>query len=390
MAIKVLTGQPRNGKSLRAMKEVYKLVAENDKLEKQGKPRRKIYIDIAGVNGDDTDIYFDDCVTNLTREQKETIWFGKHDDPLKPDHLWCPPYNSIFMFDECHKLDFIKEVSGSLSKNPSTISLNEHGHAGHIIYLITQFPQYIHTHIRGLTEQHWHVKKKFNLPIARIYIWDDFVLNPRAEVNLKNANSQEWLFFLPKYKRAYVSAAAHEKQNFEFPTVLILPILALLFIVGYLYSRKDENMIYQSIAGKEQQVEVQSQQNDDLQQMQEQNELQKQQIDNMRAELEELKQKYLPSHIDELAQYEDVRPAMVITSDLQPCRAYNSYGEPLLLSDGLCRMMDEYPAMIPRSRQEQKVSDNVPKSFNESQQQSTLGQSETDLKYFNTAQYSIS
>lgn len=71
MAIYTITGQPRNGKSLRVVKELYKLQDENDKLEKQGKPRRKIYIDIAGINSDDVDVYFDDCITDLTKEQKK-------------------------------------------------------------------------------------------------------------------------------------------------------------------------------------------------------------------------------------------------------------------------------------------------------------------------------
>lgn len=365
MAIKVLTGQPRNGKSLRAIKELYKIVAENDKLEKQGKPRRKIYIDIAGINSDDVDVYFDDCITDLTKEQKETIWFGKHDDPAKPDNLWCPSYNSVFMFDECHKLEFVKEVSGSLSKNPSTISLNEHGHAGHIIYLITQFPQYIHTHIRGLVEQHWHVKKKFNLPLARIYIWDDFVVNPRAEVNLKNANSQEWLIFLSKYKRAYISAAAHEKQDFQFPTTLVLPLLVLLAIGIYLYNRKDENMIYQSMVGKNEAVEQ------EVSELKSQNKQQLEQINDMKLELEQLKQQYLPKHIATLAAYEDVRPAMVISNSNGGCIAYNSYGEPLQLTDSLCYQMDKYPSLIPKSRNTQKVSTTLPQSA-EANNQNTM------------------
>lgn len=355
MAIRILTGQPRNGKSLRAVKEIYKLVKENDELEKKGKPRRKIYVDIAGINGPDVDVKFDDCVTDLTREQKETIWFGKHDDPAKPDHLWCPPYNSIFMFDECHKLDFIKDVSGSLSKNPSTISLNEHGHAGHIIYLITQFPNYIHTHIRGLTQDHWHVKKKFNLPMAKVYKWDDFILNPRAEVNLKNANGTEWFFFRDKYKKAYISAAAHEKQPLQFPPVLILPIVALLIIGMFLFNRKDDSIILNNdTAG---QVDAEQ-----VEQIQAQNQQQLEQINQMRIELEELKAKYLPKHIATLAAYEDVRPAMVISNSNGGCIAYNTYGEPLLLTDSLCYQMSEQPALIPKSRQSISASNTLPES----------------------------
>lgn len=353
MAIYTITGQPRNGKSLRVVKELYKLKDENDKLEKQGKPRRKIYIDIAGINSDDVDVYFDDCITDLTKEQKETIWFGKHDDPEKPNNLWCPPYNSIFIFDECHKLDFVKDVSGSLSKNPSTISLNEHGHAGHIIYFITQFPQFIHTHIRGLTAEHWHVKKKFNLPMAKVYKWDDFKLNPRAEVNLEDASTIETFLFLPKYKKAYISATSHEKQPFKPPMVLILPIIILLIIGAFLWSRKDNSVLLNKPAQNEPTIQV-------IESLEQQNQQQLEQINKIRFELEELKAKYLPKHIAELAEHEDVRPAMIISSS-EHCRVYNSHGEALIIADGLCRMMNEYPSMIPKSRQATKVSDTLPK-----------------------------
>lgn len=353
MAIYTITGQPRNGKSLRVVKELYKLKDENDKLEKQGKPRRKIYIDIAGINSDDVDVYFDDCITDLTKEQKETIWFGKHDDPEKPNNLWCPPYNSIFIFDECHKLDFVKDVSGSLSKNPSTISLNEHGHAGHIIYFITQFPQFIHTHIRGLTAEHWHVKKKFNLPMAKVYKWDDFKLNPRAEVNLEDASTIETFLFLPKYKKAYISATSHEKQPFKPPMVLMLPIIILLIIGAFLWSRKDNSVLLNKPAQNETTTEA-------IESLEQQNQQQLEQINAMRFELEELKHKYLPKHIATLAAYEDVRPAMIVSNE-NGCMAYNSYGEPLLLTDSLCNQMNIHPSLIPRSRQATKVSDTLPK-----------------------------
>ena len=92
-----------------------------------------------------------------------------------------------------------------------------------------------------------------------------------------------------------------------------------------------------------------------------QSQAQLEEINNMRFELEELKAKYLPKHIAILAEHEDVRPAMVIASDTS-CVAYNTYGEPLLITDSLCYMMNESPSMIPKSRQVKQVSTTAPSS----------------------------
>jgi len=89
-----------------------------------------------------------------------------------------------------------------------------------------------------------------------------------------------------------------------------------------------------------------------------QNQQQLEEINNIRFELNELKAKYLPKHIAVLAEHEDVRPAMIIAST-KSCVAYNTYGEPLLISDSLCYQMNELPSLIPRSRQTQEVSASV-------------------------------
>lgn len=352
MAIDLITGQPRNGKTQRVMPMLYDIQAENDKREKEGKERAKIYIDVDGINGDDTPIHFIDCITTLTKEEKETIWFGTHDDPAKPDNFWCPPYGSYFFFDECHKLEFVKDTHGSVSKNPSTISLNEHGHAGHTIKLITQFPQYIHTHIRGLISEHWHVKRKMGTKWARVYKFDEFKLNPRSDTTMKDAHEVENFFFKKKWQDAYKSASAHEPQKIKIPMILLLPVVALILIGGFAYYKGKDSFIFK---GEEVEEVASESQIDDLKA---QNQQQLEEINNIRFELNELKAKYLPKHIAVLAEHEDVRPAMIIASTTS-CVAYNTYGEPLLISDSLCYQMNESPSLIPRSRQTQEVSASV-------------------------------
>lgn len=188
--------------------------------------------------------------------------------------------------------------------------------------------------------------------MAKVYKWDDFKLNPRAEVNLEDASTIETFLFLPKYKKAYISATSHEKQPFKPPMVLMLPIAILLVIGAFLWSRKDDSVLLNN--------QTQTETTEAIESLEHQNQQQLEQINKIRFELEELKAKYLPKHIAELAEHEDVRPAMIISSS-EHCRVYNSYGEALIIADGLCRMMNEYPSMIPKSRQATKVSETLPK-----------------------------
>lgn len=365
MAINLITGQPRNGKSQRAIAKIMNVyIKENDKREKEGKARRKIYTDIDGINSQGVKTFLPDCITGLTKQEKETIWFGEHDDPNKPENYWCPEYGSIFIFDECHKLDWVRESSGTVSKNPTTISLNEHGHAGHDIDLLTQFPQYIHTHIRGLIQEHWHVKRIAGLRRAYVYKWDEFVLNPRAKSSMADAFEKETFKFSKKYENAYKSASAHAKISFKFPMKMLWVIIPLIVIVILLIRslRDNDNMFGQRLGiTEQQQVEAEkkiAEQQQQMSDMQSQQQQQLQQIQDLKQQLEQLKSEYLPKHISVLADYEEVRPAMVITANGQ-CQAFNKYGEPLLIIDSLCQQMSDHPSLMPRSRQQQMTQQTV-------------------------------
>lgn len=381
MAINLVTGQPRNGKSQRMIAKVMDhYIKENDKREKNGQPRRKIYIDIDGVNAPNTPTHLKDCITEF---EQEKIWFGEHDDPERPDGHWCPEYGSIFIFDECHKRSWVKDTSGSVSKIPTTISLNEHGHAGHDIELLTQFPQYIHTHIRGLIQEHWHVKRIMKLTVAKVYKWDEYIPNPRAERVFESAYEVETFKFKKKYERAYKSASAHAPISFQFPKKLILPLLALAIILVLLYHFGKDSIFAKHIKEQENQ-QVTQQTQSEIEQIRNQNQQQLEQINQMRLELEELKRKYLPKHIATLAAYEDVRPAMVISNE-NGCISYNTYGEPLLLTDSLCQQMSDHPAMIPRSRQVKEVSAHVNKGQSDGifgNTQAKTQSQDTNIKYF--------
>lgn len=388
MSIDIITGQPRNGKSQVAVGKIIieRLIKENDKREKQGKPRLPIFTDIDGINAPETKIKLKDCVTVFEREK---IWFGEHDDPDCPPDFWKPPYGSSFLFDECHKRKWVEETTGTISKNPTTKSLNEHGHAGHQIWLITQFPQYIHTHIRGLVQEHWHVKRIIGLRRAYIYKWDEFIANPRADTNLKNVYEKETFKFKKKYELAYKSASSHAKIAVKIPPIAYVFIAAVVLIFGFVAYKLPSTMFGKHLGMQDEKIQqtenkLDEQQNQ-LDSVKTQNRQQLEEINKLRFELEELKAKYLPRHIYQLAEHEDLRPAMVIATDNGGCTSFNRYGEPLILPTELCLQMDKYPSMIPRSRVAvQNLSDTQlqPQQISTNQQQDNANT--TNIQKFDT------
>ncbi len=350
MAIDVITGQPRNGKSQYALKLIFDDIKENDKLEKEGKPRRPIFSDIAGINAPSTPTQLPD-VDFLPLDRP--IWFGDYiTAPHEvPDGYWCPPPNSIFYFDECHKLEWVKDVSGTLSKNPTTISLNEHGHIGHDIKLITQFPNYIHTHIRGLVQHHYHVKRVHGASFAWVYKWDDFQINPRTKTAIADAFETDKFFFKKKYQNAYQSASAHSKIKFKFPAKLIPFIVAIVVIFGLLWYVGKDSMFGDKLGvSSSDDVVVDDPFADAADDLPVPPSVPEPDI----LSPEQLRYEYLPKHIAVMAHNEEVRPAMIIQND-GGCQAFNKYGEYLVIPESLCHQMITNPSLIPKSRQKRSV-----------------------------------
>lgn len=245
----LVTGQPRHGKSQYSIKLLLDLIKDNEKREKQGKLARNIYCNIAGVNADNVKTKLPTVQNQDEVFKGQKLWFGHHDEC--PQGYINPPLGSVFIYDECHKVEWIRETSGTLSTNPTTISMNEHGHQDYIFILITQFPQYIHTHLRGLVEYHYHSKRFNGFKLSKIYKWNEFTLSPRTEKAIKDAYDVEKFYFDKKYQNCYTSASAHDSMALNLPKSLILVVLGmvlflLLFIWRYLTSP-----VHDVVSGKE-------------------------------------------------------------------------------------------------------------------------------------------
>lgn len=335
MPVSLITGVPGHGKTQVAIREILKFVSENDKLEKQGEPRRPIFCDIAGINEkghtpipDVEPIPFD-----------EMIWFGGQASPFiehKPDNLHCPPIGSIFVFDECQFKDWIRQRSGALSSDWRIRSMETHRHAGLDIILIAQGANYIHSHLHDLISPHYHVERPLNLPFTNLFTFNRYQKQPSSTTSKKHADDQINFGLGKKYGQYYKSSAQHNmKAKIPRKLIWLLGIFVCL-IVATVYNYMQTDFAKDDDIADAQQA-IKSVKTDSLSTV-------------SATTNDALMQQYLPAHIAPVVYYEDVRPAMVIESSDGTCRTYNKFGEPLNVALKDCQLMSDKPAYIPRSR----------------------------------------
>ncbi len=356
--IYVVTGQPRHGKSQYVMKMLLGFIEENKKREEKGLQAREIYCDIAGINSPSAPTQLPQVQNQWSVFGDSPLWFGEHDDPTIPEGYVCPKPASIFIYDECHKVDWIKDTTGNLSKNPTTVSMNEHGHEDFIFILITQFPQYIHTHLRGLVEYHYHVKRFNGLNQATVYKWNEFKTSPRTKTAMDDIFEKERFRFNKKYYDCYKSASAHDSMKFKLPKEWLMAFLVIGAMFAFFVWRYNNSPIKSMVnngstdivaANKDSKGAVvdNPMQPDTVEE--EKPPTDEEKIAALEDELQALKQKYLPAHIVEMTKSDEILPVAVVSYGSE-CRAVNKYGEYLQVGDSLCRKMLSDPAMMPKSR----------------------------------------
>jgi len=150
------------------------------------------------------------------------------DDP----HKWyeCPP-NSIIVIDECD-LHFPAKANGSPVPH-SVEQFKFERKQGHDVYLITQHPTFIHTHIRKLVDDHYHLIRIFGKEKSNMYYWQKCRANPdedRSDAIVKEVD------FPKEYYGTYKSADVHNiktKVPLKYHARWVFPPLVLaLFAYG--------------------------------------------------------------------------------------------------------------------------------------------------------------
>ena len=343
MPIILITGANGHGKGQFIIKKILEIQDENDKLEKQGKPRRPIFANIHGVNSPNVKPLKD--VQPLP--ENPYIFFGKQDNPddPPPDNYFVPPIGSIFIYDEAQKIDWIQQKAGALSTDKRVKSLEEHRHAGLDIYLLTQSPNYIHSHIQGLVSPHYYLERPLGMPMTNVFMFNKFQARPELSSVKKKADDHQTMPIGKKLGAYYQSSAEHNMKS-TIPAKLKFAVAGLIFIIiVFVYKAMQAKDYYEEKHDTTEQTLQQDQQdkkgqgvnfitsNNDLQ-----NELasleQQQALERMNRRIH-LYQTQLPQDYQVVKQDDNLQVRGVIKMGNQ-CKAYNTHGDLMTLSQSEC------------------------------------------------------
>ena len=222
MAIYLIVGQPRHGKSQFSVKTAHELHEKNLEIQKR--------IDSGNYNSEI------DIVRNIYSD------INGHDKmdyiSLAPQDWRDVPNNSIIFMDEIHKRPEYCD-DGKMSQNQMIVDLTTHAHSNKDIYLITQDPERLNKGIRKLVEKMYLVKRPIQKPnFATIYEFERWLRDPWQAVSSdrKKHHQDDYKFFYKKkWQDMYTSASAHTSINFKIQRKFIYAIIAIISLMSLSY-----------------------------------------------------------------------------------------------------------------------------------------------------------
>lgn len=211
--------------------------------------------------------------------------------------------------------------------------MEEHRHAGLDIYLITQSPNYIHSHLFDLASPHYYVERALNLPQANVFKYNKAQKSPQSSSIKAKADDQFFISLGKKYGQYYKSSAEHNMKA-QLPKKLKWAIGILFVLIAWTIN--SWNKAGWQVGTNRQADEVQTANTDDefLDSVKEQTELKT--LQEKRALEQHNRRIYL---IDKQlpTDYEVIKsePALQVRGVMKmgtTCSAYNTYGDLMILT----------------------------------------------------------
>lgn len=216
MAITLITGQPGHGKSLLAITKGLAFVAEGREVFVSGFKD----IDFKATG-------FKPLPSDFTAWQPE----NKDDQGRQMPDWQLLPHGSVIMLDECY--DVLPQRSAGSKVPPHVDALARHRHYGYDIILVAQMHNQLDGFIKGLVDEHIHVRRKFGFGVAVLKTWDKFQANTGATDYL---SAPKWKYPSKNFA-LYTSATKHTVKRKIPWFVYAVPVL-LALIIGLVWFAK--------------------------------------------------------------------------------------------------------------------------------------------------------
>ena len=194
MTIKLVTGLPGSGKSLRSVMYVKQAIDEG----------RNVYV--CGING-------------LVELGQESL-----DHPSEWQSL---PDGSLVVVDEAQKWWGTRTTG--LPPDPIK-ALSEHRHRGFDFVLVTQHPTMLDAYVRKLVGEHQHVLRQFGAQVSRIITWSECQDDPQSVATRARGTEMVWAYPKDLYS-LYKSATLHTVKKRLPLRLAIIPFL-LVAVAG--------------------------------------------------------------------------------------------------------------------------------------------------------------
>lgn len=230
----LISGQPGNGKTLRAMSMALEFYEQNQQQVKEGKAQpRRFFTNIAGATVEEGADAFP--------------WMER-----LPDHNdWTQlPDGSFVIYDEAHSdgntqgLERYGKLFPSTGKpgesdDPRIRAMSTHRHRGFDLVFVTQWPNKIHHQVRTLIGSHTHMNRSFGMQRAGVLTWSRVQSDPYDEKVRDKAEEEIWAYPKTLYSR-YRSATLHTASHkFKVPKKVwqaLSVTIALVFGVWMIYA----------------------------------------------------------------------------------------------------------------------------------------------------------
>ncbi len=240
----LITGQPGNGKTLRAMALMREEYERNQAAVKAGKEEARRFF--SNIKGAALGEFYDEIGKAPVTNPNAFPWVER----LPAHNDWTQlPANSYVQYDEAHSdgktpdLEIYGRLFPSTGKpgesdDPRIRAMSTHRHRGFDIVLMTQWPSKIHHQVRTLVGKHIHMNRAMGLAASGVYTWTRAQSDPYDEKARESGEEEIWSHEKDLYPR-YISATHHTAAyKFKMPKkikngiitgVTILAMLAGVF-----------------------------------------------------------------------------------------------------------------------------------------------------------------